>query len=80
MAPSFGNRAAHSSWQLTAGEAQAARYRPTMITDPIRLPATRVDAVNEALTEVVRDPNMRALAIVGSLARGDALPGSDIDK
>ena len=51
-----------------------------MITDPIRLPATRVDAVNEALTEVVRDPNMRALAIVGSLARGDALPGSDIDK
>lgn len=66
--------------QLTAGEAEAARYRLTMITDPIRLPATHVDAVNEALTEVVRHPNMRALGIVGSLARGDALPGSDIDK
>lgn len=49
------------------------------IVDLTRLPATHVDAVNEALRELVTDPNVRALAVVGSLARGDALPGSDVD-
>lgn len=45
--------------------------------DLTRFPATHADAINEALRELVKDPGVRA--VVGSLARGDALPGSDVD-
>ena len=49
------------------------------IVDLTRFPGTHLDAVKEVLTELVTDPDVRALAVVGSLARGDALPGSDVD-
>ena len=36
-------------------------------------------AVGAAVAELVADPKVRALAVVGSLARGDAIAGSDAD-
>ena len=64
---------------LAVGSTQTRLNSAVTIVDLTRFPATHVDAVNEALGELIEDPDVRALAVVGSLARGDALPGSDVD-
>jgi predicted nucleotidyltransferase len=43
------------------------------------MPNGHRQAVAEAMAELSSHPQVRALALTGSLARGDALPGSDAD-